>query len=94
MNQRLDRILLGAIALLAIGLVWVPAQPLAFRAKYSTNTTNPPRTVIAGAETLVSETLLDRARGDLPVSNVEIFNRGIVVAVPARSERASVGATL
>jgi hypothetical protein len=78
----------------SVGLVWVPVKPLALRAKYSANTTSPPRSIVAGSETLVSETLIDPARGGVTVSNVEIFNRDTVTAEPARTERESVGATL
>jgi iron complex outermembrane receptor protein len=75
------------------GLVWVPAKSLLLRARHSVSSTTSRQTILPDSEILVGETLIDPARADAAVSNVEVFNRDMVIVDPSKTERSSIGAT-
>ncbi|HEX2852128.1 MAG TPA: hypothetical protein VHO24_02740 [Opitutaceae bacterium] len=75
------------------GLVWVPAKSLLLRARHSLSSTTSRQSILPGSEILVGETLIDPARNDAAVSNVEVFNRDMIIVDPSKTERSSIGAT-
>lgn len=76
------------------GLVWSPARSLLLRARYSVYENKPATSTIAGSESLVTETFIDRARDDETVTDVTVFTRGSISAVTSKSETQTLGFTL
>lgn len=76
------------------GIVWSPVRALLLRARYSVYENTPATTSIAGSESLVSETFIDRARDDEAVTDVVVFRRAAISAVTSKSETETLGFTV
>jgi hypothetical protein len=76
------------------GVVWSPWRPLLLRARYSVYENTPATTNLAGSESLVTETFIDRARDDEPVTDINVFKRGIIEAVTSKNETKTCGFTI
>ncbi len=75
------------------GVVWSPARSLLLRARYAVYENTPATAHIAGSESLVTETFIDRGRDDETVTDVTVFKRGSIDAVTSKNETKTCGFT-
>jgi len=75
------------------GIVWSPLRSLLMRARYSVFENTPATTTLAGSDSLVTQTFIDRARDDETAIDVTVFTRGTINAVTSKNETTSLGFT-